>query len=196
MSRINNASKFCVAIIAMMIILSSFQSPVSAQAESLDPIVVMYDASHSPQFSGTDANGGIKLMLDMVNDSTRYIVRINDQPLNETILNDVDILIFASPDRSAEFELNESLAISAMMDNGSSLLLLGDPTIDQNSTYWSDQIFQDLGDNVAINTLLDSLNVTGPRFSLNYTDSERVWADSMFDYEMSLNASYPAILEA
>ena len=196
MSRINNASKLCVAIIAMMIVLSSLQSPVSAQIESLDPIVVMYDASHSPQFSGTDANGGIKLMLDMVNDSTRYIVRINEEPLNETILNDVDILIFASPDRSAEFELNESLAINAMMENGSSLLLLGDPSIDQNSTYWSDQTFQDLGENVAINTLLDSLNITGPRFSLNYTeDNERAWGDSMFDYEESLNSTYLAIIE-
>ncbi|MHA1480364.1 MAG: Gldg family protein [Candidatus Thorarchaeota archaeon] len=195
MSRINNASKLCVAIIAMMIVLSSLQSPVSAQIESLDPIVVMYDASHNQQFSATDSDGGLKLILDMVNDSTRYIVRINDHPLNETILNNVDILIFADPDKITEFEQAESEAICAMMENGSSLLLLGDPTVDQNSTYWNNPALQDFGENVALNDLLDSLNVTGPRFSLNYTANDYVWGDSMFDYEMSLNSSYPAIIE-
>lgn len=179
----------------MMIILSSIQGPVSAQAEDIDQIVILYDASHSPQFSATDDSSGLGLMMDMVNASTRYIVRINEDPLNETILNDVDILVFAEPDRSSEFTHNETLAIDAMLTNGSSLFLLGDPSVDQYSSYWNDQIFQDLGENIALNRLLDSLNITGVRFSINETDSNRFWSDTMFDYETSLNDTYPSVIQ-
>jgi len=172
----------------LMIVLSSVQGTVNAQSEELDPLVVMYDSSHSQQFSANDENG-FKLMLDMVNQSTRYIVRVNEDPLNTTILNDVDVLIIAEPDRISPFTSDEILAIDEMMTNGSSLLLLGDPIIDQNNTiYWNDQTFRDLGENDAMNSFLDNLNMTGVRFSLNDT-GEDTWSDSMFDYDHSLNST-------
>lgn len=179
----------------MMIILSCVQGPVSAQFEDLDQIVILYDASHSPQFSATNDIVGLGLMLDMVNTSTRYIVKINEDPLNETILNDVDILVIAGPDKSAEFTHNETLAIDAMLTNGSSLFILGNPNIDQESSYWEEAVFQDLGENIAMNILLDSLNITGVRFSINETDDDRFWGDTMFDYDTSLNESYPSIIQ-
>ncbi len=88
-------TKLIVITMAFLIVFSSVQTPVSAQVGELDPVVVMYEASHSPQFAADDADDGFKLMLDMVNASTRYIVRVNEEPLNETIMNDVDILIIA-----------------------------------------------------------------------------------------------------
>ena len=195
MSRISKASKLSVSIITMMIILSCVQGPVSAQFEDLDQIVILYDASHSPQFSATNDIEGLGLMLDMVNTSTRYIVKINEDPLNETILNDVDILVIAGPDKSAEFTHNETLAIDAMLTNGSSLFILGNPNIDQESSYWEEAVFQDLGENIAMNILLASLNITGVRFSINETDDDRFWGDTMFDYDTSLNESYPSIIQ-
>ena len=131
----------------------------------------------------------------MVNDSTRYTLRIHeDDPLNDTILSDVDILMIASPDKTYEYEVNETLAITEMLANGSSLLVLGDPRIDQESSYWGNDIFRDLGENIAINNLLDALNITGVRFSINVTEDEDIWEDSMFDFEHALNESYPAIM--
>ena len=188
-------TKLIVFTMAFLIVFSSFQTPVSAQVGELDPIVVMYEASHSPQFDADDEENGLKLILDMVNASTRYIVRVNEEPLNETILNDVDILIIAEPDRTVPFEPNETLAIYAMLTNGSSLLVLGNPNIDQNSTYWMVQNFQDLGENMGINNFLDGLNITGVRFSINETASGDLRADTMFDYEHALNVSFPAIIQ-
>jgi hypothetical protein len=197
MSRLSYIPKIVVVAMAMMIVLSSFQGPVAAQSAELDPIVIMYEAGHSPQFAADNAANGLKLMLDMVNASTRYIVRVNEDTLNKTILSDVDVLIIASPDVNSEFEYNETVAISSYLANGSSLLLMGDPVIDQNSTYWlGDQLFQDLGENVAVNNLLDQLNITGVRFSANETDIASIanFGDSMFDYEHCLNTSFPAVI--
>ncbi|MFW9845148.1 MAG: hypothetical protein ACFFD6_00245 [Candidatus Thorarchaeota archaeon] len=194
MRRFNKASGAISAIIAVMILLSCFQITVRAQTD-LDPIVVLYDSEHSPQFSPTSEDEGLKLMLDMVNASTKYIVRINNDPIRNTTLSDVDILLLAEPDRSNEFTPSEVAAISEMLGNGSSMLLLGDPTIGQNSTYWADQQFNDIGDNIALNVLLDALNITGPRFSVNYTESDdRYWADAMFDWNQTLNATSPWVI--
>jgi hypothetical protein len=177
------------------IILSSFLCTAQAQGE-LDQIIILYDASHNPQFAADDEELGLKLLFDLVNDSTRYILRVHeDAPLNETILNDVNILMIASPDKTYEYENNETLAITEMLANGSSLLILGDPRIDQDSRYWSEASFQDLGENIAINNLLDSLNITGIRFSINVTEDENLWEDSMFDFEHALNESHPAIIK-
>ena len=185
--RIRTYSKLLVLTLTLLLVLSSIQSPVSAQSEELDTVVVMYDASHNPQFEVDDE--GFQLMLDMVNESTRYIVRVNEDPLNDTILNGVDVLIIASPDDSVAFETEEILAIDEMMTNGSSLMVLGDPVIDQNNTiYWNDQPFRDIGDNKVINGFLNHLNITGVRFSLNTTD-DIIYGDSMFDYEHALNAT-------
>ncbi len=187
------SSKLATAIVLALITLSSLPLSVRAQT-SLDPIVVLYDASHLPQFSPDDEETGLKLMLDMVNASTRYIVRVQqDSPLNASVLNDVDILIIADPDRSAEFDPEELEAISAFLNNGSDLLVMGDPAIDQNSTYWAEQPFQDLGDNIAVNRLLDGLNMSAVRFSINATE-DRYWADSMFDYEHALNETSPQVI--
>jgi hypothetical protein len=188
-------TKLIVLTMAFLIVFSSVPVTVSAQIGELDPIVVMYEASHSPQFAADDEALGFKLMLDMVNESTRYIVRVNEDPLNETILNDVDILIIAEPDRTVAFELNETLAIDAMMANGSSLLLLGDPSIDQNSTYWNNDQFRDLGENEGINNFLDQMNITGVRFSLNLTESGDLRGDRMYDYDHALNASFHSIIQ-
>jgi hypothetical protein len=156
----------------------------------------MYEAGHTPQFAADNEDLGLKLMFDMINESTRYIVRVNEDPLNETILNDVDILIIAEPDLHDPFTLNETLAIDAMMTNGSSLLLLGDPSIDQNSTYWdAGGQFSDLGENEGINNLLDQMNITGVRFSLNHTESGPIRGDTMFDYDHAVNSSFPAVIQ-
>ncbi|MFX0056554.1 MAG: hypothetical protein ACFFAX_10505 [Promethearchaeota archaeon] len=194
MLRYRRASSIISAVIAVMILLSCFQVTVSAQTD-LDPIVVLYDAEHSPQFSATEEEDGLKLMLDMVNASTRYIVKINEDPIRNHTLSDVDILIVASPDETNEFTVSEVSAIDEMLNNGSSLMLLGDPSIGQNSTYWSDTQFQDLGETIAINNLLDSLNITGPRFSVNYSASySRYWGDALFDWNETLNATYPWVI--
>ncbi len=192
--RIRTYSKLLVLTITMMIVLSSIQGTVSAQSDELDPLVVMYDASHNPIFSVNDV--GFKLMLDMVNESTRYIVRVNEDPLNDTILNDVDVLIIAGPNDGVEFENEEILAIDEMMTNGSSLMLLGNPVIDQNNTeYWSAAAFREIGENNAINTVLDQLNITGVRFSLRDT-GEDIWGDSLFDYDHSFNStSMPYVIQ-
>ncbi|TFG10784.1 hypothetical protein EU538_00800 [Candidatus Thorarchaeota archaeon] len=194
MVKLGKLTKVCVAIIALMIVFTSVQVEVRAQGE-LDPVVVLYDARHAPQFAAADEEDGLKLMLDMVNASTRYILKVHQgYPINETVLEDVDVLIVASPDSSSEFESEEVSAIKEMMTNGSSLLVLGDPAISQNSTYWNEQQFQDLGDNIALNRVLDSLNVTGVRFSINETSNDRYWQDTMFDYELALNETYPWVL--
>ncbi len=180
--------------LALMLILTTIPPSVTAQTDDLDTVVVLYDQSHQQQFDAFDERG-FKLMLDKVNASTRYIVRVNeDEPLNDTILKDVDILIIADPDKAAEFESEEIEGISEFLTNGSSLMLLGDPTISQNSTYWAEQPFQDLGENIAINKLLDSLNITGVRFSLNETH-DRIWADTMFDYDHAFNETVPWLIE-
>lgn len=177
-----------------MILLSCFQVTVKAQAD-LDPIVVLYDAEHSPQFSATDEDEGLKLILDMVNASTRYLVKINEDPIRNNTLSDVDVLIIASPDQSNAFTASEVAAIDEMMNNGSSLLLLGDPSIGQNSTYWANSQLQDLGETIAINRLLDSLNITGPRFSVLYDeDDDRYRGDAMFDLNQTLNETAPWVI--
>ncbi|MFW9967017.1 MAG: hypothetical protein ACFFEA_07675 [Candidatus Thorarchaeota archaeon] len=194
MPRFRRASSTISAIIAVMILLSCFQVTVKAQAD-LDPIVVLYDAEHSPQFSATDEDEGLKLILDMVNASTRYLVKINEDPIRNNTLSDVDVLIIASPDQSNAFTASEVAAIDEMMNNGSSLLLLGDPSIGQNSTYWANSQLQDLGETIAINRLLDSLNITGPRFSVLYDeDDDRYRGDAMFDLNQTLNETAPWVI--
>jgi hypothetical protein len=194
MPRFRRASSTFAAVIAVMILLSCFQVSVSAQAD-LDPIIVLYDADHAPQFSATDEDDGLKLMLDMVNASTKYLVKINTDPIRNNTLSDVDVLIIASPDRSNAFTQSEVAAIDEMMNNGSSLLLMGDPSIGQNSSYWGESQFQDLGETIALNRLLDSLNITGPRFSVNYTENaDRYWGDAMFDLNETLNATAPWVI--
>ncbi|TFF94027.1 hypothetical protein EU546_05475 [Candidatus Thorarchaeota archaeon] len=194
MVKLGKLTKICTAVIALMVIFTSIQVEARAQGE-LDPIVVLYDARHAPQFAPDNEQTGLQLMLDMVNASTRYLLKVHrTDPINDTILEDVDILIIASPDSSSEFEPVEVAAIKEMMTNGSSLLVLGDPAISQNSTYWTEQQFQDLGDNIAINRVLDSLNVTGVRFSINETRNDRYWQDAMFDYELALNETSPWVL--
>jgi hypothetical protein len=195
MTRFKNTPQLIAVMMTTILLLSILQSPVSAQTDTLDPIVVLYDASHTPQFAADDADIGFKLMLDMVNSSTKYIVRVNEDPINKTILSDVDILIMAEPDRSAEFEPEEIDAIAEMLANGSSLLAMGDPTIAPNSTYWGDQVFQDIGDNIALNRMFDALNMTGVRFSINSTDEDRFWGDTLFDYEKSINTTIPWVIQ-
>jgi hypothetical protein len=82
-----------------------------------------------------------------------------------------------------------------MLNNGTSLMILGDPTISQNSTYWSESTLQSLGDNIAINRLLDMLNITGVRFSINVTGTGVSYADTMFDYEHAVNSTYPWVIQ-
>ncbi len=198
MLRLRNATKICVTVITLLLVVSSIPNTVNAQSSELDPLLIMYDASHSPQFAADNEEEGLKLMLDMINESTRYKVRINYAFLNTTILNDVDVLIIASPDASAEFNSEEILAIDDMLTNGSSLLLMGDPSIDQNSTYWSNQQFRDIGENWAINRILTSLNISGPSFSFNETLSgdETVYrGEAMFDYEHAVNSTSPSIIQ-
>jgi hypothetical protein len=186
MNQLRKAPKVLAIILTVTMLLSSFQVTVQAQTD-LNPIVVVFDASHSPQFAADDPLG-LKLVMDLVNDSTRYMVRINEAPLTDEVLNDADILIIAAPDDTSHFTAAECNAISEMLANGSSLFLLGDPALGQESTYWSDAIMQDLGENIAINRLLDSINVTGVRFSINETGINE-WSDTMFDYDHALNAT-------
>jgi len=193
MNKLNKAPKLLATVFTVIILLSCFQTTVRAQS-NLNPIVVLYDASHAPQFAADSEDQGLKLMLDMVNSSTRYIVRVNeDQPLNKTLLNGVDVLIEASPDASSPFSNEELSAITEMMKNGSSLFILGDPAISQESTYWSESQLQDMGDNIALNRFLDGLNMTGPRFSINATQTDN-YSDIMFDYDNAVNSTYPWVI--
>jgi len=194
MKHFNKIPRVFATVLALMILFSSLQTIVPAQAD-LDPVVVLFDASHSPQFDPLDEELGLKLMLDMVNSSTRYIVQIHeDGPLDEGVLNAADILIIAGPDRSSEYSPEECAGITEMLANGSSLFLLGDPTISEDSNYWSEGPMEDTGDNVALNTLLDSVNITGLRFSTNETESF-VWSDTMFDYNHTLNETIPWVIQ-
>jgi hypothetical protein len=176
-----------------MILCSSLQGIVSAQSE-LDPVVILYDESHGQQYARDEENLGLKLMLDMVNASTKYSLRVNeDDELTDSLLNDVDILIIAAPDTGSPFTQEEADGISEMLANGSSLFVTGDPTIGQNSEYWAEALMQDLGENDAINSFLDAINMTSVRFSLNVTDPgfEEVYGDTMFDEENTVyNSSY------
>lgn len=179
-----------------MLVLSSIPIGASAQTDDLDTVVVLYDASHQQQFAEDNEEQGLKLMFDMVNASTRYIVKVNtENSLNDTILSDVDILIIADPDTSSEFEQDEIDGVAEFLANGSSLLILGDPTISQNSTYWNEPPFQDIGDNVGINTFLDNLNITGIRFSTNVTEDETIRCDTMFDWDHAINDTIPWVIE-
>ncbi len=185
----------CLTLLTVMLILPGLQVSVAAQSQ-LDQIVILYDASHNPQFAADDSANGLKLMFDMVNASTRYIIKVfSGTRLSDTVLQNVDILVIASPDRSNEFQASEISSIEEYMKNGSSLLILGDPCIAQGlSNYWSEVKMQDLGDNIAVNRLLDALNITGIRFSINWTGSDNYWADTMFDYERALNETRPHVL--
>lgn len=192
MNQLNQAPRLLATILTVIILLSSFQATVQAQAE-LNPIVVLYDASHSQQFAADNEDLGLKLILDMVNSSTRYIVHVNeDETLTDDFLNDVDILIIASPDDSSPFSTSELSGVSEMLTNGSSLFVLGDPVLSDESTYWIENLLQDTGDNIALNKFLDGINMTGPRFSINKTTDD--YADIMFDYENSLNNTYPWVI--
>ncbi len=194
MNQFKKIPRVLATILALMLLLSSFQATVPAQAD-LDPVVVLFDASHSPQFDAADADLGLKLMFDMVNTSTRYIIHVHeDGPLDEEVLNDIDILIIAGSDSSSPFSNEEYAGIVEMLANGSSLFLLGDPTISEDSTYWPEGPMEDTGDNIALNTLLDGINMTGPRFSINETETDS-WSDTMFDYDHSINGSTPWVIE-
>ncbi|MGY5858121.1 MAG: hypothetical protein RTU63_02030 [Candidatus Thorarchaeota archaeon] len=193
MNQFNKIPRVLAAVLALMILLSSFQATVPAQAD-LDPVVVLYDASHSPQFDAADEELGLKLMLDMVNASTRYIVHIHESgELDDEVLKDFDILIVAGSDASNPYSAVEYAGISEMLANGSSLFLLGDSAITDNSTYWFEGPMQDMGANDVLNTFLDDLNMTGPRFSTNETDA--IWSDTLFDYDHALNESIPWVLQ-
>ena len=201
MNQFKNIPRVLATVIALMLLLSSFQATVPAQAD-LDPVVVLYDASHSPQFAAADEELGLKLMLDMVNSSTRYIVHVNeDSELDENTLNGVDILIIAGSDNSNSYSAAEYAGIAEMLANGSSLFLLGDSVIAQESTYWFEGPMQDMGDNFAMNTILDGLNMTGPRFSINETETDinetetDTWSDTLFDYDHALNESIPWVIQ-
>lgn len=195
MKRLRNATRVLAVVVTMLILVSSIQVGVRAQAD-LDPVVVLFDASHGQQHDADDAEFGLKLMLDAVNTSTRYMVRVNENAeLTDTLLNDVDILIIAAPDSSSPFSSVETTGIAEMLANGSSLFLLGDPTVDQTTSYWDDSFMQDMGENDALNSLLDSINVTGVRFSTNRTVLDNIYGDTMFDYENTVfNSSYPHII--
>ncbi|MGD9396905.1 MAG: hypothetical protein PVJ05_10795 [Candidatus Thorarchaeota archaeon] len=193
MNQLRNAPRVIALVVTMMVLFSSLQTGVMAQTP-LDPIVVLYDAGHRQQYDAYNLEDGLNLMLDAVNASTKYVVYVTEEDLTDTILNDVDILIIASPDSSFEFSGAEIDGISEMLANGSSLFLSGDPTIDQNVTYWAELPMQGMGDNYAINNLLDSINVTGVRFSVNDTGVGPLWGDTMFDYDHTVfNESYPYV---
>jgi hypothetical protein len=194
MNQFNKISRVLAVVIASMILFSSFQATVPAQA-NLDPIVVLYDASHSPQFAADDAELGLKLMFDMVNESTRYVMRVHESGvLDDQALNGVDILIIAGPDSSDPFSAAEYAGISEFLANGSSLFVLGDSVIAEESTYWVDGPMQDMGDNIALNTFLDDMNITGPRFSFNVTDTG-TWCDTLFDYDHAINETIPWVIQ-
>ncbi|MFW9798822.1 MAG: hypothetical protein ACFFD9_00130 [Candidatus Thorarchaeota archaeon] len=188
MVRLRRTARILAVALIALVLLFSLQSKVNAQA-ALDPVVILYDASHNPQFA-VDDDTGLGLMLDMVNASTRYVVRVNTDPIENTTLNDVDILIVAGPDPNSGFGNTEVISIAEMMNNGSSVLLLGNPVIGNNSGYWDDVVLQNIGDNIALNRLLDALNITGPRFSINETKLFS-WSDAMFDHEHAINESSP-----
>ncbi len=195
MNQLRIAKRVLAVAVTVILLVSSFQIGVRAQAD-LDPILVLYDAGHGPQHDASNADTGLKLMLDAVNESTRYMVRITTDDLTDAVLNDVDILIIAGPDESSPFTVAESEGIAEMLANGSSLFILGDPTIAQSSRYWADALMQDMGDNIAINDLLDSINVTSVRFSVNQTSAINFYSDTMFDYDHSVfNASYPYMIK-
>jgi hypothetical protein len=196
MNQLRNVSRILATILTVMILLSSLQAAAQAQAE-LDPIVIIFDASHSPQFAPDDNVLGLQRIIDLVNASTNYIIRVNEAPLTEDNLKDADILIIAAPDESSPFSAAEFKGISEMLENGSSLFLLGDPALGQQSHYWSEELMQDIGDNIAINRLLDGINMTGVRFSINETRTNtttRYWSDTMFDYDHTLNETVPWLL--
>jgi hypothetical protein len=182
-------------MIAMSILLLSCSLPRADAQGALDQVVILVDSSHNPQFAANDNENGLKLLFDMVNASTRYIVRVHSGSLiNETILEDIDCLIVASPDRTNTFQSSEIAAISEMLENGTSMLVLGDPSIDQRSEYWTDQTFQDLGDNIAVNRFLNALNISAVRFSINQTGGDTYWGDTVFDYDHALNDTLPYVI--
>lgn len=194
MNQFNKIPRVLAIVLAFMILFSSFQATVPAQA-NLDPIIVLYDASHSPQFDAADEELGLKLMFDMVNESTRYIIHVHESgELDDEVLSDVDILIIAGPDTSDPFSTAEYAGISEFLANGSSLFLLGDSVIGEDSSYWFDGPMQDIGDNIALNTFLDDINMTGPRFSINET-STGTWCDTLFDYDHALNETIPWVVQ-
>ncbi len=192
MKQLRNTTRVLATVITMMILLSSMQSIVSGQT-NLDPIVVLYDASHNQQYAADDEDRGLKLMLDMVNASTKYDLRVNDDDeLTDVLLNDVDILIIAAPDEGSPFTEDEANGIAEMLANGSSLFVLGDPVIGENSNYWAEALMQDLGENDAVNNFLDAINVTSVRFSLNESGFSEIYGDIMFDNEHTVfNETYP-----
>jgi hypothetical protein len=191
MKQLRNTTRVLATIVTALILLSSLQGIVSAQSE-LDPVIILYDESHDQQYARNDETGGLKLMLDMVNASTKYNLLVNsDEELTDTLLNDVDILIIAAPDDNSPFSEEEVNGISELLANGSSLFVLGDPTIGENSNYWVEVLMQDLGENDAINNFLDAINVTSVRFSLNHTRSDEIYGDVMFDEEHTVfNETY------
>ena len=194
MKQLRNTTRVLATVITMMILLSSTQGIVSAQSD-LDPIVILYDASHDQEYAADDEEGGLKLILDLVNASTKYDLRVNeDDELTDTLLNDVDILIIAAPDLSSPFAESEANGIAEMLANGSSLFVLGDPTISENSQYWAQALLQDMGENDAVNNFLDAINVTSVRFSLNET-GEEIFGDTMFDEDHTMfNETYSWVL--
>ena len=194
MNQFKKIPRVLATALALMILLSSFQATIPAQAD-FDPVVVLYDASHSPQFDALDEDLGLKLMFDMVNSSTRYVVYVHeDGPLDDEALNDTDILIVAGSDASSPYSPEENAGIAEMLANGSSLFLLGDSTISEDSGYWPEGPMQDMGDNIALNTFLDGINMTGPRFSINETGSN-TWSDTMFDYDHAWNETIPWVIQ-
>lgn len=195
MKQLRNTTRLLATIVTALILLSSLQGIVSAQSE-LDPIIILYDESHGQQYARNDETGGLKLMLDTVNASTKYSLRVNeDDELTDTLLNDVDVLIIAAPDESSPFTEQEAHGISEFLANGSSLFVLGDPTIGENSNYWAEALMQDMGENDAVNNFLDTINVTSVRFSLNETGFEEIYGDVMFDEEHTVfNATYSWLL--
>ncbi|MEM2141642.1 MAG: hypothetical protein QXS20_00920 [Candidatus Thorarchaeota archaeon] len=185
----------CFKVCVLLLVVLMTCKPVTVSAQVLDQVVVLFDASHSPQFAPDDDEQGLGLILKMVNSSTRYMVRVHKgSPLNTSILDDVDILIVASPDKSNPFSRSEILAISESIANGTSLLVLGDPCIDQKSKYWSTERLRDMGENIALNQFLDSLNISAVRFSINYTVGGDAWGDTMFDYDHALNKTSPSVI--
>jgi hypothetical protein len=193
MNQFKKVPRVFATFLALMILLSSFQATVPAQAD-LDPVVILYDASHAQQYDATDPDLGLQLMFDMVNASTRYVIYVHeDGLLDDEVLNDADILIIASPDNSEPYSNEEYLGIAEMLANGSSLFLLGDPTISEDTTYWVEGEMQDAGDNIVLNTFLDGINMTGPRFSINATETDD-WSDTMFDIDHSVNSTFPWVI--
>jgi len=92
MLRIKRASNILTLTIVTLILLSCLPGNVSAQ-DALDPVVVVYDASHRPKFDADDDLNGLKLMFDMVNASTRYVLKVNTGTITNETLSDADILI-------------------------------------------------------------------------------------------------------